>query len=81
MGEFLAALSSNAYEYKDKAKHGTGRYFSPMAQDLEKTEVGKSMVVEGADGVKMVDYSRGFGVLLAAQAQLNKRLSEMEGKN
>jgi len=74
--EFLASLSASKYEYKDK-KHGEGRYVSPMAQELEKTELGKSMVLETEDG-KMVDYGRGFGAILAAQAHLNKRLDKME---
>lgn len=74
--EFLSALSASEYEYKDK-KHGNGKFVSPMAQELEKTELGKSMVMDTDEG-KMVDYARGFGAMLAAQAHLNKRLEKME---
>ena len=39
-----------------------------------------SMVMETNDGVLAVDYGRGFGALLAAQAPLNKRLAKIEKK-
>jgi hypothetical protein len=74
--EFLSAIGAHKYDYKDK-DHGEGTYVSPMAQELEKTKLGKSMVKE-QDGVKMVDYARGFGAMLAAQSHLNKRLDDME---
>lgn len=69
---FLDALGSHDYKYKD-AKHGEGRRVSPMAQELEKTELGEEFVFETPDG-KAVDYGKGFGTLLAAQAALHKRL-------
>lgn len=77
LDKFLGALSSNKYEYKDK-KHGPGTYWSPMAQDLEKTEVGKSMVVETPEG-KVVDYARGLGAYLAGLSHVHKRLARIEG--
>lgn len=78
LDEFLSSLSSNKYEYKDK-KHGDGTYWSPMAQDLEKTEVGRSMVVETPEG-KAVDYARGLGAYLAGLSDVHKRLKKMERK-
>lgn len=69
---FLDALGSHDYKYKD-SKHGEGRRVSPMAQELEKTELGQEFVFETADG-KAVDYGKGFGTILAAQAALHKRL-------
>jgi hypothetical protein len=81
---FLDALQSYTYEYKDSEKHrpeaGEGRRLSVMAQDLEKAgPVGKSMVINTSEG-KVVDYGRGFGAILAAQAELNKRLKDVEKK-
>lgn len=79
--KFLDALSPYSYEYKNPSKPGAGegRYLSVMAQDLEKAgPVGKSMVSENEDGTKMVDYGKGFGAILAAQADLNKRLADIE---
>jgi|GEM_PF-1947932 len=82
--EFLDALKAYSYEYKDSHKNlpgaGEGRHMSVMAQDLEKAgSVGKSMVQDTPDG-KIVDYGKGFGAILAAQAHLNERLSEIESK-
>lgn len=77
---FLDALEAHKYSYKDPAKDGEGEYVSPMAQDLEKTPMGDSMVIDTPRG-KMVDYGRGFGAVLAAQAELNKRLKSLEKKN
>lgn len=76
LGKFLSKLSASDYEYKDK-KHGQGRFVSPMAQELEKSEIGKSMVVETPGG-KMVDYGRAAGTYLSAAAMLHKRLNKLE---
>lgn len=81
---FLDALQAYSYEYKDGAKKmpeaGEGRFLSVMAQDLEKAgPVGKSMVEDTPNG-KIVNYGKGFGAILAAQAHLNKRLEELEKK-
>ncbi len=80
MRGFLDALSAKSYEYKDTAKPGTaaGRRYGIMAQDLEKTPAGKSIVRETEHG-KMVDVVQGFGLALAAMADLNKRLAKVEG--
>lgn len=78
---FLDAIGAHSYEYKDEMKDnplgGEGEFVSPMAQELEKTEVGKSMVIDTPDG-KVVDYGKGFGAILAAQAMLNDRLNKIE---
>src|SRR5690606_28146586 len=80
---FLRAISGKSYEYKDSKKDdhlgGRGRYVSPMAQDLEKTKTGKSMVKDSPGG-KIVDYGKGFGALLASQARIAERLDEIEEK-
>ncbi len=80
---FLDALKPFSYEYKNPSKPGAGngKFLSVMAQDLEKAgPVGKSMVSQQPDGSKMVDYGKGFGAILAAQAHLNERLSEIESR-
>ena len=76
--DFLSHLNAWEYEYKDP-KHGEGRFVSPMAQELEKTAVGKSAVIETPEG-KMVDYSRLAGVQLAAAADFHRRLMALENK-
>ena len=82
--DFLDKLQAYKYEYKNPEKPGAGHgeFVSVMAQDLEKAgPIGKSMVKDMEDGTKMVDYGKGFGAILAAQAHLNKRLDELEKKS
>lgn len=79
--KFLESLKAYTYKYKDDTKEGTrkGDMLSVMAQDLEKDQsTGKSMVSKSKEGHKMVDYAKGYGAILAAQAHLNERLSELE---
>ena len=49
-----------------------------MAQDLEKSKLGKTMVETRPDGLKQVNYGRGFGIITAAQALMHQRLSHIE---
>lgn len=81
MKSFLDALDSKSYKYKNDKEPGTrpGKNFGIMAQDLEKSEVGKTMVMD-VGGKKMVDMQKGFGAVLAAQAELNKRINALEKK-
>ena len=76
---FLDALSAKEYEYKDPSQKGTaeGPRVGIIAQDLEKSNMGKTLVKEGPDG-KVVDTAQGFGAVLAAQASLNKRMGDFE---
>lgn len=74
---FLDLMKPYSYRYKDSS-NGEGKYVSPMAQDLEKSPVSKNWVVETPEG-KAVDYGKGLGALLAAQAALHKRLKKVEG--
>lgn len=76
--EFLSKIGAHSYRYKDE-KHGKGTFVSPMAQELERTKLGKAMVVETPEG-KMVDYGKGFGAILAATAALNRKVAEIEGR-
>lgn len=76
--EFMNALGAYSYEYKNP-EHGEKRYVSPMAQELEKSKIGKSAVIETPAG-KMVDYARISGVQLAATAMLNNKINKLEKK-
>lgn len=81
ISEFMNALKSYTYEYKDKADNGIknpeGKVTSVMAQDLEKTKMGRNMVKDGPDG-KMVDYAQGMAPLFAAIAELNQRTKHLK---
>ncbi len=78
---FLDALSAKSYSYKDSSLPGaaSGERTGVLAQDLEKSEAGKELVIETSQG-KMVDTQQGFGTVLAAQAELNKRLKALESR-
>ena len=81
--EFLNALESYTYNYKDSENNGKknpeGKVTSVMAQDLEKSKLGKQMVQDGPEG-KMVDYGQGMAPLFAAIAELDKRTKKIEKK-
>lgn len=76
----LERLKSYEYEYKDPDKplRGRGRHISVMAQDLEKSELGREMVHDTPEG-KVVNYGKGLGTMLAAIARVHERVSDLEG--
>jgi hypothetical protein len=80
---FLDALGAHEYSYKPEAKgspiNGEGRHVSPMAQEIESTELGKGMVKDTPGG-KVVDYGKGFGVMMAAMSEMHDRMKKLEGK-
>lgn len=71
--EFLDRLNEKRYKYKGQDETKTGI----IAQDLEKSDVGKDLVFDTPEG-KMVDLNETTPVLLAAVANLNKRLKGLE---
>lgn len=79
--EFLDSLDSYTYKFKNPAQLGAaeGQRYGVMAQDLEKTDAGKSIVVDTRKG-KMVDAAQGFGLVLASLSDINKRLDKLEEK-
>ncbi len=81
--EFLDKLSAKKFEYKDSnyPRASEGKRVGIMAQDLEKTDMGKMMVSKDENGMRVISPENGgFGAILAAQASLNKRLEELEKK-
>lgn len=75
---FVEALSNSSYTYKDP-KYGEGTHVSPMAQELESTELGKSMVTDTPEG-KVVNYAKAGGLLLSTAAMLNDRMNGLDEK-
>jgi len=65
---FLDALSAKNFDYKpgigDKGQTGI------MAQDLEKSKVGQTMVGQTEDGIKAVKVEASLGPILASLAEL-----------
>lgn len=79
--DFLDKAGAHEYKYKDPGQPGAapGKHVGPMAQELEKSELGSQMVGQSPDGTKSVDFQRGLGTLVSALASLNKRIDQMEG--
>ncbi len=77
--DFLDALQAHKYKYKDASLPGAapGEQLGVMAQDVEQSP-GAQMVQDTPQG-KMLDPSKGFGAVLAAQANLHERLKALEG--
>ena len=74
--DFIDKLKAYQYEYKDE-KHGEGEHSSVMAQDLEKSDLGSTTVIETPEG-KMVDYGKLMAPMLAHQKVLSDKISDLE---
>lgn len=74
---FLQSLGAHNYTYKNPELDGVGTFTSPMAQELEKTELGKQAVIDTPRG-KMVNYGRLGGVNLAAVATVYKETQRLQ---
>lgn len=79
ISEFMEMNKAYSYDYKD-SKHGGKDKIGVMAQDLEKSKIGKTMVDEDAEGVKRVDPTKAIGALLAATAELHKEIKDLKKK-
>lgn len=80
--EMLSALAPKRWHYKDGYEDdGASEHTGVMAQDLEKSDLGRTLVRKDADGVRIVDYSpRTIGpIVLAALGHLSQRIDEIEG--
>jgi len=73
LDEFMAEINPSKFRYKQPEKHGEGERFGTMAQAIEPTEVGKTMVRNTPDG-KMLDNEATISALLAAVGRLAQRL-------
>ena len=77
--QFLESINAHSYRYKNPERDGVGTFTSPMAQELEKTELGKQAVVDTPIG-KKVDYQRLGGVNLAAVAVVHKQQERLQAQ-
>jgi hypothetical protein len=76
--EFAKSGRGSTYRYKDRSHGGVDEHFGPMAQDLERTKLGRKLVREGPDGVKRVDTYRLALADHAAIAQLAEDLEKLK---
>jgi hypothetical protein len=69
---FLDSLSPKSFDYKDgegkKNAHGV------IAQDLEKSNIGRGVVVEGDDGMKNISMPDAISALFEAVSHLNRKM-------
>ncbi len=49
-----------------------------MAQEIEKTPLGKAAISTNDEGYKIVDYGKLGGTMLASLAMLNHKYNELE---
>jgi hypothetical protein len=77
--DMLSKLDPKSFKYISP-EYGTDTGAGVLAQDLEKSKIGRTLVKENENGVKQLDPRKGFGAVLAAQADLNRRLAALEGK-
>lgn len=78
--DFVKGLKAYRYKYKGNGDYGPeGEHLGIMAQDLERTKLGRQAVVDTPRG-KAVDGARLATQLAAVTARLGERLSKLEGK-
>lgn len=78
--EFMRNLHSTEWEYRDKAKFGPGRRLGILAQDLERSKMGRETVVKVDDAGHIgFDVGKAANASLAAVARLHERLERVEG--
>ena len=67
---FLDSLSPKSFNYKGEGegKHGV------IAQDLEKSNIGRGVVVAGDDGMKNISMPDAISALLESVAHLNRKM-------
>lgn len=77
---FLDAISPKDFSYKDPSAPGAapGPQTGVMAQDLAKTGPGRQMVTPTPAGMG-IDATKAIGPILAAAADLHKRVKALEG--
>ncbi len=71
--DFMDQINPSYFEYIYEA----GPNYGVMAQDLEKSEIGSSIVFE-KEGLKHIDVVKSVGLLLATVSSLHKRIKELE---
>jgi len=61
-------LTAYKFKYRND-KYGKGDYIGVMAQDLEKSKLGKTLVMEDHEGNKVIDVNRVLMLFLATMAE------------
>lgn len=85
LDDMMAKTKPYGFEYNEKGRllqkalgnNPEGRQYGVMAQDLERSPVGRSMVIDTPEG-KVVDTNKAAMASLAANARLNERVEGLE---
>lgn len=67
--ELRSTLRPYKFNYKDE-KYGVGDWIGVMAQDLKKSKLGRSLVVEDSDGFLKIDLQKLMCLFLATLAEV-----------
>jgi len=79
--DFLEKTKAYWWRYKrgERWDDGGRQHIGPMAQDLQRTKVGRTMVVEDPrTGMLGVDTGQAYGAMLAGLTHLNDRIDSIE---
>lgn len=77
--ELFSYLEPKRYRYKNEARHGAGERVGVMAQDLERSSLGRKIVYDAPDG-KALDPFKAISASLAGIARVHKRVARLERK-
>lgn len=77
--DFLGKTKGKLFKYKDPHKDGrrTGDNYGPMAQDLAKSKIGRTVVTKDAEGTLRVDAARLALADHAALSEVARELAEL----
>jgi hypothetical protein len=75
--EMLDNLVAKRYRYQNEARDGIGPRVGIMAQDMERSRMGRDVVFEHPDG-KALDVNKALSAALASAARLNERVRKLE---
>ena len=78
--DMLRATPPYQFRYKDPARDGAGPRVGVMAQDLERTPAGRTMVYEDPTGKKVIDPKASLSALLASAAQMQREIDALKSK-
>jgi hypothetical protein len=79
--ELMSSLGgAKKYRYRDEERWGRGMRLGFMAQDLEKSKMGRAVMVKVDDKLGF-DIGKAASAALASVARLHERLSAVEGKS
>jgi hypothetical protein len=76
--DFLSELTGYKYSYKDPEKYGKGERLGVMAQDMDKSRMGKEATLIDGEGVERIDPSKALSAILASVGRLNDRIDQLE---